>query len=107
MPENQAQMLFFRADTGEALTIVFAGFAFTIMTLPKTSLLPALVAGLRRVLIMATPGKTNFPALFTCSVAMPARLLTIFMHSDLLISASVANASASPLLVMGLTPPFI
>merc|ERR1719262_1845923 len=106
-PLAKAQTLFFKADTANAFTTVLAGLAFTIITLPKTSLLPALVAGLRRVFTMQMPGKTNFPALFTCSAAMPARLLTIFMHSDFLISVSVANASASPPLVMGLAPPFI
>ena len=35
------QTLAFRAATGKAFTIFFAGLAFTMTTLPKTSLLPA------------------------------------------------------------------
>merc|ERR1719230_2220911 len=101
------QTLVFKAFTGNALTTVLAGLAFTITTFPKTSLFPALVAAFWRVLIMQMPGKTNFPALFTCSVATPARVLTIFMHSDLLSSVSVANASARPPLVIAFAPAFI
>merc|ERR1712207_120105 len=76
-----AQMLFFSADTQKALTTVHAGFAFTITTFPKTSLLPALVAGFLRVFIMQRPGMVNLPALFTSFVPT---------------SAAVANAATRP-----------
>merc|ERR1711977_214213 len=99
------QKLLFNAATGNAFTTVLAGLAFTIITCPKHSLLPALVAGFTRVLMRHKPGMVNNPALFTCSAPMPARLLTIFMHSDFLISVSVASASARPPLVMGFFPP--
>merc|ERR1712072_1618208 len=46
------QTLAFRAATGKAFTTFFAGLAFTMTTLPKTSLLPAFVAGFIRVLIL-------------------------------------------------------
>merc|ERR1719336_451154 len=49
-------------------------------TFPKTSLLPAFVAGFNRVLIMHKPGSTNLPALFTCCVPISAKLFTAFAH---------------------------
>merc|ERR1711913_20343 len=101
------QNCFFRAETGKAFTIVLAGFAFTMTTLPKTSLLPALVAGLRRVLIMQSPGKTNLPALLTCAVATSASASTTFLQTDFFSSQPPAKASARPPLVMGLAPAFI
>merc|ERR1719476_337089 len=52
-----------------AFTTVFAGFALTTHILPKISLLPAFVAGLTRVLTMATPGMVNFPVFFTSLAA--------------------------------------
>merc|ERR1712032_948713 len=63
-----AQMLCFKAATGKAFTIFRAGFAFTTTTFPKTSLLPALVAGFMRVLILQSPGRVNTPLLFTSLV---------------------------------------
>merc|ERR1712187_175733 len=65
-PENTllpAQMLFFRADNGKALTIFFAGFAFTTIILPKISLLPAFVAGFIRVFSLNKPGIEKVPVL--------------------------------------------
>merc|ERR1740127_237797 len=104
----RTQKFFFNAATANAFTTVLAGLAFTIITLPKTSLLPALVAGFWRVLIMHKPGKTNFPALFTSLVAMAARLSMIFAASAFLISIPDAtSASARPPLVIGLAPAFI
>merc|ERR1719391_1493437 len=101
------QMLFFSADTGKAFTMVLAGFAFTITPFPKTSRLPAFVAGFSRVFTMHSPGSTNLPAFFTSFVATPARLLITFMHSDFFSSVSEAKASAKPPLVMGFAPDFI
>merc|ERR1719284_1377068 len=62
-------------------------------TLPKTSLLPALVAGFLRVLILARPGMVNTPLLFTCSAAMVARLSRICEACFLFSSQSPAIAS--------------
>merc|ERR1740139_835356 len=76
-----AQTTFFRAATGKAFTIVFAGFALTIISLPKTSLFPALVAGFRRVSIITTPGMVNLPFL-TSLAATSARLSKTFLQSD-------------------------
>merc|ERR1711920_903742 len=50
-PLLKPQMLFFKAATQYALTIVLAGLALTITTLPNISHLPAFVAGFKRVLI--------------------------------------------------------
>merc|ERR1719222_1643357 len=57
------QTLAFRAATGKAFTTFFAGLAFTMTTLPKTSLLPAFVAGFIRVLILHKPGRVKMPLL--------------------------------------------
>merc|ERR1712024_395992 len=100
----EPQNCFFRAAAGNAFTTVLAGLAFTMTTLPKTSLLPALVASLRRVLIMNNPGTTNLPAPFTCAVAPSASFSTTLLQSDFFISHPVAKASARPPLVMGLAP---
>merc|ERR1719192_2199967 len=99
--------VFFNAETGNAFTTVFAGLALTITTFPNTSLLPAFVAGFRRVLIIHKPGSTNLPALFTCCVAISAKLFTTLVHSDFLISVAAESASASAPLDMGFTPAFI
>merc|ERR1719188_2429798 len=94
------QTLALRAATGKAFTIFFAGLAFTMTTLPKTSLLPAFVAGFILVLILHKPGRVKMPVLATSFVAMSARLPMIFAHTDFLSSLSVASASASAPLVM-------
>merc|ERR1719436_1783578 len=59
------QMLFFNAAVGYAFTIFLAGFALTITTLPKTSLLPATVAGFVRVFKRQRPGIAKTPVLLT------------------------------------------
>merc|ERR1740127_274817 len=69
-----------RAATGYAFTIVLAAFALTFTSLPKAILVPALVAGLWRVLIMQRPGMTNLPAFFTSAVARAAKLSMIPAH---------------------------
>merc|ERR1719326_2843523 len=94
------QTLALRAATGKAFTIFFAGLAFTMTTLPKTSLLPAFVAGFILVLILHKPGRVKMPVLATSFVAISARLPMIFAHADFLSSLSVASASASAPLVM-------
>merc|ERR1712007_280980 len=94
------QTLALRAATGKAFTIFFAGLAFTMTVLPKTSLLPAFVAGFILVLILHKPGRVKMPVLVTSFVAMSARLPMIFAHTDFLSSLSVASASASAPLVM-------
>merc|ERR1719238_1873242 len=81
-----AQTLALRAATGKALTTFFAGLAFTMTTLPKTSLLPAFVAGFILVLILHKPGRVKMPVLATSFVAMSARLPMIFAHTDFLSS---------------------
>merc|ERR1712137_1059474 len=61
------QTLAFRAATGNAFTTFFAGLALTMTTLPKTSLLPAFVAGFIRVLIRQRPGSVKIPLFLTSS----------------------------------------
>merc|ERR1719420_2534108 len=101
------QMLFFRAAAGKAFTIFRAGFAFTITTLPKTSLLPAFVAGFVRVFSLHKPGREKMPVLPTSFVAISARLSMNFEHTDFLSSHEVASASAIAPFVIGLPAVFI
>merc|ERR1719222_883455 len=101
------QTLAFRAATGKAFTIFLAGLAFTMTTFPKTSLLPALVAGFIRVLILHKPGSVKMPLLTTSFVAMSARLPMSFAQTPFLSSHSVARASARAPLVMALAVAFM
>merc|ERR1712232_654114 len=94
-----AQTAFLRAATAKAFTTVVAGFAFTIITLPKTSLLPALVAGFTRVLIMQRPWMVNLP-FFTSLVATTAKLSSIFLATAGFTSVASASAAARPPFVM-------
>merc|ERR1712151_547024 len=89
-----SQTLFFKAETGKALTIVLAGLALTSHILPKISFLQAFVAGLTRVLTMTRPGKVNLPVVVTSLVPISARLLMILAATPCLISCSSAIAFA-------------
>merc|ERR1719401_3140818 len=102
-----AQTLFFRAAAGKAFTIFRAGLAFTITTLPKTSLLPAFVAGFVRTFNLHKPGRENRPVFPTSFVAISAKLSMNFAHTDFLSSHDVASASAIAPLVSGLPAVFI
>merc|ERR1719498_571661 len=90
---------------GYAFTMVRAGFAFTIITLPKTSLSPALVAGLTRVFTMHIPGKVNLPFFLTSLAAMSARLEMILPATFCLSSNSSAMLFERAPLVMALVAP--
>merc|ERR1719498_1555775 len=93
---------------GYAFTMVRAGFAFTMTSLPKTSLLPALVAGFRRVLTIQKPGKTNLPLDLTSLAAMSARLAMILPATVCLSSNSSARLLAiAPLVMAFVAPAFI
>merc|ERR1719189_2215499 len=94
------QMLAFRAATGNALTIFFAGFALTMHILPKISFLPALVAGFMRVLMRHRPGMVKMPVFLTSAVATSARLAITLVATDFFSSHLVARASATAPLVM-------
>merc|ERR1711933_462167 len=96
----RAQTLSLRAFTGYAFTTFRAGFAFTITTLPKTSRLPAFVAGFVRVLILHRPGTVKIPVLDTSLEAISAKLPITFMHTDFFNSHSFAKASAMAPLVI-------
>merc|ERR1719347_206546 len=99
---------FLRAATGNALTMVRAGLALTITTLPNTSRLPAFVAGFKRVFTMQTPGMVNLPFLtsWAATSARAPRALTAWLF---LISAASAMISAIPVLLNAVTalPAFI
>merc|ERR1719210_621896 len=86
-------MAFFNAATQKALTIFVAGLAFTMTTLPKTSLFPAFVAGFMRVLIMAKPGMVNLPEFFTSLVATSAKPSSTFFTCDPFNSLAAASSA--------------
>merc|ERR1711934_430750 len=90
------QMLFLRAETQKAFTIFLAGAAFTLMVLPKASLVPAFLAGFILVLIMQRPGIVNFPAFFTSAVARVAKVSRSCEHCDFFKPLWLVNASAMP-----------
>merc|ERR1712203_332991 len=91
---GRAQIAFLSAATAKALTTVLAGLALTITTLPKISFLPALVAGLRRVLIMHKPGIVTFPVFFTSEVATLASVSSTFVTCVFFSSVPSARACA-------------
>merc|ERR1711976_1118814 len=101
------QMLAFNAATGKAFTIFFAGFALTMTTFPKTSRLPAFVAGFVRVFSLQRPGRVNTPVFLTSAVATLAMVSNILEHTVFFNSHSVANASARAPLVIALTEVFM
>merc|ERR1719223_1879711 len=103
----QTQMLFFRAATQIAFTMVLAGLALTTTTLPNISRLPAFVAGFTRVLIMTNPGMVALPTFFTCSVATAAKLSMTDKTFFLFNSVSATMASARPPLDKTLPDAFI
>ena len=65
-------MLAFEAATGYGFTIFLAGFAFTMTTFAKTSLFPALVAGLLRIISLTKPGMATIP--IVCSSPLTLRM---------------------------------
>merc|ERR1711988_1032150 len=101
------QMLFFNAETQNAFTIFLAGAAFTLISLPKATLVPAFLAGFILVLIMQRPGMVNLPAFFTSAVASAANSPSTFVHSDFLRPVLVAKASAMPVFDMDTALAFI
>merc|ERR1711907_221543 len=94
--------LFFNAATANALTTVLAGLALTLISLPKATRFPALVAGLCLVLIMQTPGMVNLPFLISL-LASSAKASKTFDTSDLFFSHASPKASAMALLGMDFT----
>merc|ERR1712226_214755 len=95
-PQNSSLSAF----AGKAFTTVFAGFAFTMTTLPKTSRFPALVAFFWRVLIITTPGITTLPFFFVSVVAMLARVLKAVLITPFFTSQLSASAAVRAPLVM-------
>merc|ERR1712217_233715 len=98
--QGSIQMLALRAATGNALTTFFAGLAFTMVILPKISLLPALVAGFMRVLMRQRPGRVKMPVFFTSAVPISARLFITLAATDFFSSHCVARVSAMAPLVI-------
>merc|ERR1719362_1897993 len=93
-PAPPAQNSFFKAATQKAFTTVLAGLAFTITTLPKISFLPALVAGLTRVLIMHKPGMVNLPTFLVSLAPKAARAFKTDTTCPFFNSASSASFRA-------------
>merc|ERR1719373_240462 len=76
-------------------------------TLPKTSRLPALVAGLVRIFSLHKPGIAKTPAFFTLVVATSASESNTFAQTDFFSSHLVANASAMAPFVIDFAPAFM
>merc|ERR1711953_1315333 len=97
----------FSAATGNAFTTVFAGFAFTLVSLPKIILTPAFVAGFMRVLMRQTPGMVNTPVFFTSLVASATRLSITWEHSFCFMPCSFAIAFVRAPFVIAFAAAFI
>merc|ERR1719272_22762 len=87
-----------------AFTIVFAGFAFTLVSLPNILLTPAFVAGFERVFKRHRPGVVNTPVFFTSCVAMATTLLITSAQAFCFRPCSVASAFATAPLVIAFAP---
>merc|ERR1712125_94321 len=97
---NLTQNWFFSAATANAFTTVFAGFAFTIVTFPNISRLPAFVAGFTRVFTRQSPGTVKTEFFFSSAAATPARASMTFAAWDFLSSHVPARDSARAPLVI-------
>mmetsp|Transcript_1516 Transcript_1516/g.927 ORF Transcript_1516/g.927 Transcript_1516/m.927 type:complete len:130 (-) Transcript_1516:33-422(-) len=102
MLANGSQNSLLIAATGNALTTVFAGFAFTTTSFPNITFLPAFVAGFFRVFTMQRPGSVNFPSPFNSCVAIPPREPMTLEHSLFFRPVSLASASARAPFVIGI-----
>merc|ERR1719265_2976593 len=102
-----SQICFFNAATGYAFTIVFAGLAFTLVSLPNITLTPAFVAGLVRVLIRQTPGTVKTPKLFTSFDAMATKLLITLEQAACFKPFSVARVFMIAPFVIAFAPVFM
>merc|ERR1719473_1196535 len=87
--------------------MVFAGFAFTLVSLPNMILTPAFVAGFKRVLIRHTPGTVKTPDALTSFVAMATMLLMTSEQAFCFKPCSVANDFVMAPLVIALPPAFM
>ena len=77
-----SQICFLSAETAKALTMVLAGFALHLVSTPNAILIPALVAGLRRVLILQRPGMVKMPFFLTSVVARVAKSPLLGPHES-------------------------
>merc|ERR1719456_1895220 len=84
--------------------MVFAGFAFTLVSLPNMILTPAFVAGFVLVFRRQSPGIVNTPFFLTSAVAMATRLLMTSEHAFCFSSCSVARAFVMAPLLMAFLP---
>merc|ERR1719263_1232951 len=87
--------------------IVFAGLAFTFVSLPNMTLTPAFVAGFVLVFKRQSPGMVNTPVFFTSFVAMATRLLITSEHAFCFKPCSVASALDKAPFVIALPPAFM
>merc|ERR1719473_594247 len=88
--------------------MVFAGFAFTLVSLPNMILTPAFVAGFKRVLMRHTPGTVKTPDALTSFVAMATMLLMTSEQAFCFKPCSVARAFAkAPFVIAFFAPAFI
>merc|ERR1719389_1035107 len=101
-----AWFCFLRAATAKAFTTVFAGFAFTLVSLPNITFTHAFVAGLVLVLIRQTPGMVNTTDFLTSLVATVTRLFKTLEQAFVFKSCSVAIAFNKAPLVIAFAPPF-
>ena len=64
--------------------MVLAGLALHLVSTPNAILIPALVAGLRRVLILQRPGIVKMPFFLTSVVARVANLPFLYARNHIM-----------------------
>ena len=82
--------------------MVLAGFALHSVPTPNATLIPALVVGLRRVLMLQRPGIVKMPFFLTCAVATAAKLSKSPVQTFVFNSCFSARALKSTPFVMPL-----
>merc|ERR1711904_324829 len=102
-----SQICFFSAATGKAFTTVFAGFAFTLVSLPKIIFVHAFVAGLVLVLMRHRPGTAKTPVFLTSFAATDTRLFSTLEQAFVFKPCSVAIAFNKAPLVIAFAPAFM
>merc|ERR1719324_1408974 len=97
-----SQICFLSAATGKA---VFAGFAFTLVSLPKIIFVHAFVAGLVLVLMRHRPGTAKTPVFLTSFAATVTRLFSTLEQAFVFKPCSVAIAFNKAPFVMAFAAP--
>merc|ERR1719359_2810065 len=104
---NPIQKLSFNALAAKTFTTLRAGFALTVIVLPKATRLPALVAFLCFNTTRQRPGSKILPLLFTALVTTDSKASMMLLTSFLATPLAASSAPKVSLLVITFPEPFI